>query len=108
MACSPGRVSTRFGEGGGQLDRRPARGVLYLNPHAIAIAIAITKIKDANWGVLGGNIISDHTVCFHPTRAIKDRQVGKILGAFFRDARGFGRLDTGSRAGFNASRPPPP
>ena len=27
---------------------------------------------------------------------------------FFKDAQGFGRLDTGSRAGFTSSRPPPP
>ena len=28
LGCSVGRVSTRFGEGGGQLDRRRAKGVL--------------------------------------------------------------------------------
>ena len=34
--------------------------------------------------------------------------MGKIHGAFFRDAHGFGQLDAGSRAGFTSSRPPPP
>ena len=38
----------------------------------------------------------------------KERRTGKIRGAFFKDAQGFGRLDAGSRAGFTSSRPPPP
>ena len=33
---------------------------------------------------------------------------GQDSWGFFRDARGFGRLDAGSRAGFTSSRPPPP
>ena len=37
-----------------------------------------------------------------------ERRTGKIRGAFFRDAQGLGRLDTGSCAGFTTSRPPPP
>ena len=44
LTCSTGRVSSRFSEGGGKLDRRRARGVL--NPCAIAIA----RIKGANRG----------------------------------------------------------
>ena len=38
----------------------------------------------------------------------KERRTGKIHGAFFLDASGFGRLDAGSRAGFTSPRPPPP
>ena len=41
-------------------------------------------------------------------RELKARRSGKIRGAFFRDAQGFGRLDADSRAGFTSSRPPPP
>ena len=33
---------------------------------------------------------------------------GQDSWGFFKDAQGFGRLDTGSRAGFTSSRPPPP
>ena len=33
---------------------------------------------------------------------------GQDSWGFFRDAKGFGRLDAGSRAGFTSSRPPPP
>ena len=33
---------------------------------------------------------------------------GQDSWGFFKDARDFGRLDTGSRAGFTSSRPPPP
>ena len=36
-----------------------------------------------------GKSCSLTTVCFLPTRANKERQTGKILGAFFRDAQGF-------------------
>ena len=32
---------------------------------------------------------------------------GQDSWGFFRDAQGFGQLDTGSRAGFTSSRPPP-
>ena len=33
---------------------------------------------------------------------------GQDSWGFFKDAQGFGRLDAGSRASFNRSRPPPP
>ena len=39
-----------------------------------------------------------------PERAAK----GQNSWGFFKDARGLGRLDAGSRAGFASSRPPPP
>ena len=32
------------------------------------------------------------------------RRTGKIRGAFYRDAQGFGRLDNGLRAGFTSSK----
>ena len=48
------------------------------------------------------------TICLLLTRANKERRTGKIRGAFFRNAQGFGRLDDGSRVGFTSSRPPPP
>ena len=37
-----------------------------------------------------------------------ERRTGKIRGAFSRTHRALWRLDAGSRAGFNSSRPPPP
>ena len=37
-----------------------------------------------------------------------ERRTGKIRGAFSRMHRALWRLDAGSRAGFNSSRPPPP
>ena len=52
------------------------------------------------------NPISDHGLFFS-----YEGQQGAVNGqggVFFRDALGFGRLDVGSRAGFNISRPPPP
>ena len=39
---------------------------------------------------------------------LKGAANGQDSWGFFRDARGFGRLDAGSRAGFISSRPPPP
>ena len=50
-ARSIGRVSTRFGEGGGQLDRRRARGVL--SPCA-------RESKALTTGILRGRLVSDH------------------------------------------------
>ena len=50
--------------------------------------------------------MSDHCN-FSPYEGQKERRTGKIRGAF-KDARGFGRLDAGSRASFTSSRPPPP
>ena len=95
---SIGWVRTRFGEGGGQLDRRGARGAL--NPCA-------RESKARTGRFLREKLISDHGM-FFPTRANKKRRTGKIRGAFPRDAEGFERLDAGSRAGFISSRPPPP
>ena len=82
--------STRFGEGGGQLDRGRARGVL--NPCA-------RELNAPTGEFLRVKLISDH-VCFLPTRANKEWRTGKIREAFFKDARVFGRLDVDSRAGF--------
>ena len=45
---------------------------------------------------------------FISTKAHKEQRTGKILGAFFTDVQGFGRLDTGSRTSFNGSMPPSP
>ena len=95
---SIGWVRTRFVEGGGQLDCRRARRVL--NPYA-------RELKARAGRFLREKLISDH-VFFLPTRVYKKRRMGKIRGAFFRDAQGFGWPDAGSRAGFIGSRPPPP
>ena len=66
------------------------------------------RIKGANREVSEGKADLITTVCFLPTRANKERRTGKNRGAFFKDAQGFGRLDTGSLAGFTSSRPQPP
>ena len=51
--------------------------------------------------------MSDHGH-FSSYEGHKKRRTGKILGAFFWDAQGFGRLDAGSCAGSTSSRIPPP
>ena len=48
------------------------------------------------------------TACFLSAIANKKRRTGKISVAFPRDVQIFGRLDTGMRASFTGSRPPPP
>ena len=91
-------VRIRFGEDGGQLDRRRARGVL--NPCA-------REPKAQTGRFLRGKLISDHGLFSSyegQHRAAKEQD----SRGFFRDAQGFGRLDAGSRARFTWSRPPPP
>ena len=92
-----GSVRNGFGEGGGQLDRRRARGVL--NSCARESKVRIERL-------LRENAISDYGL-FSSYKG-KQGAVNGQDGAFFRDALGFGRLDAGSRAGFTSSRPPPP
>ena len=64
------------------------------------------RVKDADGGVSDKNNLSLATVCFFPTRVNKERWTSKILRAFFWDVQGFGRLKSGSRAGFTGSGPP--
>ena len=52
-------------------------------------------------------MISDHGL-FSSYEGQQGAANGQDSWGFFRDARGFGRLDAGSRAGFTRSRPPPP
>ena len=57
---------------------------------------------------LRGKLISDQAL-FSSYESQQAAAYGQDLGAFFRDAQGFGRLDAGSpRAGFISSRPLPP
>ena len=90
--------TTRFGEGGGQLDRRRARGML--KPCA-------RESKARTGRFLREKLMSDPGLC-----SSSEEQQGAANGqdslGVFRDAQGFGRLDAGSRAGFTSSRPPPP
>jgi hypothetical protein len=65
------------------------------------------RITGVNREVSEEKLTSDHGH-FSSYEGHKERRTGKIRGTFFRDAQGFGRLDTGSRAGFTSSRPPPP
>ena len=89
-------VRTRFGEGGGQLDRRRTRRVL--NPCAPEPKAQIGRF-------LRENLISDHGLLY----SYKGQQgAANRQDSFFRDAKGFGQLNAGSRAGFTRSRPPPP
>ena len=97
VARSIGRVSNRFGEGGGRLDRRRARGVLNL----------VRRNQGREPGGFRGKSLSLTTVCFLLTKANKERRTCKVIGAFFRDARGFERLDADARAGFTNSKPSP-
>ena len=53
------------------------------------------------------NLISDHGL-FSYYEGRQGAANRRDLCGFFRDTQGFGRLDTGSRAGFTSSRPPPP
>ena len=95
---SIGWVRTRFGEGGGQLDRRRARGVL--NPCA-------RESKARTGRCLREKLISDHGL-FSSYEGRQGATNGQDSLFLFRNAQGFGWLDTGSRAGFASSRPPPP
>ena len=90
-------VRTIFGEGGGQLDRRRARGGL--NPCARESKARIGRF-------LREKLMSDHSH-FSSYEGHKERRTGKIHGAFSTIAQGFGRQDADSRAGFPNSRPPP-
>ena len=52
-------------------------------------------------------IISDHGM-FSSYEGQQEAANGQDSWGFFGDAQSFGRLDTGSRASFTSSRPPPP
>ena len=52
-------------------------------------------------------LISDH-VLFSSYEGQQGAVSGQDSWGFFKDTQGFGRLDTGSRAGFTSPRPPPP
>ena len=95
---SIGWIRARFGEGGGQLDRRRARGVL--NPCA-------RESKARTGRFLREKLMSDYGH-FSYYEGQQGATIGQDSWCFFRDAQGFGRLDAGSRAGFPSSRPPPP
>ena len=73
-------VRTRFGEGGGQLDRRRARGVL--NPCA-------RESKARTRRFLREKLMSDHCH-FSSYEGHKERRTGKIRGAFSRMQRALG------------------
>ena len=70
-------ISSRFGEGGGQLDRRRARGGL--NPCA-------RESKARTGRFLREKLMSDH-VHFSSFEGHKERQTGKTRGAFSRMRR---------------------
>ena len=93
-----GWVRTRFGENGGQLDRRRARG---------GLNSCAREYKARTGRFLRENLISDYGL-FSSYEDQHGAANGQDSWGFFRDAQGFGRLDAGSRAGFTSSRPPPP
>ena len=95
---SIGWVRTRFGDGGGHLDRRRARGGL--NPCARESKARTERISEGKAHVLPRS--------FFILRGPQGAANGQYPRPFSKDARGFGRLDAGSRAGFTSSRPPPP
>ena len=72
--CSIGWVRTRYGEGGGQLDRRRARGGL--NPCA-------RESKARTGRFLREKLMSDHGL-FPSYEGHKKRRTGKFRGAFAR------------------------
>ena len=55
---------------------------------------------------LGGKLMSDHGL-FSSYESQQGAANGQDSWGFFRDAQGFGRLDSGSPAGLTSSRPPP-
>ena len=69
---SSGWLRTSFGEGGGKLDHRRARGVL--NPNA-------RESKARTGRFLREKLISGPGI-FPPTRPDKERRTGKIRGGF--------------------------
>ena len=93
-----GWVRTRFGEVGGQLDGRRARGVL--NPCARE-----SKVRTGRF--LKRKLMSDRG----PFSSYEDQQRAvngqDSWGVFQGYVQDFGRPDAGSRAGFTSSRPPP-
>ena len=92
-----GWVRTRFGQGGGQLDRRQARGGL--KPWA-------RESKARTGRFLWEKLMSEY-VFFSSSYGGRQGAVnGQDSWGFFKDAQGFGRLDAGSRAGFTSSRLP--
>ena len=104
VACSIGRVSTKFGEVGGYLGRRRAKGVF-------AEPLCATT-KGANRWVSEGKAsccdLSPRSVFFArgPTRRSVER--ARFLGRFFRETQGFERLNADLRPGFTSSRYPTP
>ena len=90
--------TTRLGEGGGQLDRRRASGVL--NP-------CVRQLKARTRRFLRGKLISGHGL-FSSYEGQQGVANGQGPWEVFRDAQGFGRLDASSRAGFTSSRLPTP
>ena len=79
-ALSGGWVRTRFGEGGGQLGRRRARGVL--NPCA-------RESKARTGRSLREKVLSAH-VLFSTYEGLKERRTGKTRGDFSRMHRALG------------------
>ena len=95
---SIGWPRTRFGEGGGQLDRPRAGGVL----HPCA-----RESKARTGRFLREKMISDHGR-FSSYEGRQGAANGQDSWGFFRNTQGFGWLVADSRAGFIRSRPPPP
>ena len=97
VARAIGRVSTRFGEGGEQLDRRRARAVLNSGARE-------SKVQTGRF--LRGNLITDHGIFLRgPARSVER---ARFLRRCFRDVHSFARLDIGSCTGFTSSRSPSP
>ena len=100
LARSIGSISTKFGEDGGQFDRRRASRVL--KPYARESRALTTEEECSEAKV---NLLPRYIFFVREPKG--SRKVGNILEIFFRDAQGFGRLDAGPRASFTNSRPPP-
>ena len=83
-----------------QLDRRRARGVL--NPCA-------RESKARTGRFPREKLMFDHGLISSYEDQQQEAANGQDSWGFFKDAKGFGRLDAGSRPGFTSStRPPPP
>ena len=93
------RISTRFGESRGKLDRRRARRVL--NPYARESKTRTERFLKVI------KLISDHGI-LASYEGLHGAANDKTHGVFFRDTQGFELLGVGSRAGFTSSRPPQP
>ena len=63
--------------------------------------------KTRTGGFLKGKLVSNHGLFSFHEESQREQRAGRMLGAFYRDANGFGRLDADLRVSCTSSRPRP-